>query len=57
MIDKLNKIIILKFCDSINAETVTEIFIREFYRQHGLPANIISDCGRQFVNILWRKNM
>ena len=39
----------------MNAETVDEIFIRRFYRQHGLPAIIISDRGRQFVNVLWKK--
>ena len=39
----------------MDAETVEEIFIRRFYRQHGLPAVIISDRGRQFVSILWKK--
>ena len=39
----------------MDAETVAEIFIRRFYRQHGLFAIIISERGRQFVNILWKK--
>ena len=51
----IDKKVILDPCDSINAEAVSEIFIRKFYRQHGLPAIIISDRGRQFVNILWKK--
>ena len=53
--DKLNKRVILKFCNWINAETIVEIFIRRFYRQHGLPIIIISDRNKQFVNILWGK--
>ena len=55
IIDKLNQKVILEPCDSMDAETVSEIFIRKFYRQHDLPAIIISDRGKQFVNILWKK--
>ena len=32
IIDNLGKKIILGFCDSMDAETVSEIFIRKFYR-------------------------
>ena len=39
----------------MDAETVAEIIIRRFYRQHGLFAIIISDRNRQFVNILWKR--
>ena len=39
----------------MDAEAVAEIFIRRFYRQHGLPAAIVSDRGRQFVSILWKR--
>ena len=53
--DKLGKRVILEPCVSMDAEAVSEIFIRKFYRQHGLPAVIIFDRGRQFVNILWKK--
>ena len=53
--DKLGKEVILEPCDSMDAEAVSEIFIRKFYCQHGLPAIIISDRSRQFVNILWKK--
>ena len=42
-------------CDSIDAEIVSEIFIRKFYRKHGSLATIISDRNKQFVNILWKK--
>ena len=55
IIDKLNEKIILEFCDSMDAEAVSEIFIRKFYRQHGLSTIIISDRNKQFVNILWEK--
>ena len=53
--NKLGKGVILEPCDSMNAEAVSEIFIRRFYRQHGLPAVIISDRGKQFVSILWKR--
>ena len=52
--DRLGKGVILEPCDSMDAEAVSEIFIRRFYRQHGLPAAIVSDRGRQFVSILWK---
>ena len=41
IIDKLIKKVILKLCESMNFETVVEIFIRRFDRQHGLPIIII----------------
>ena len=53
--DRLRKGVILELCNSMDAEAVTEIFIRGFYRQHGLPAVIVSDRGRQFVSILWKR--
>ena len=53
--DRLRKGVILEPCDSMDAEAMSEIFIRKFYRQHGLPAIIIFDRGRQFVSILWKR--
>ena len=47
--------VFLKLRDSIDAETVSEIFVRRFYRQHVLFATRIFDCGKQFVSILWKK--
>ena len=41
----------------MDAETVAEIFFPRFYRQHGLFAIIIFNQNKQFVNILWEKNM
>ena len=46
---------ILEPCDSMDAEAVFKLFIRKFYRQHGLPTIRISDRSRQFENILWEK--
>ena len=46
---------VLKLCDTMTAETIAEIFIRRFYRQHHLPEIIVFDRNRQFVNILWKK--
>ena len=55
IIDKLNKRIILEFYDSMDAETVSEISIRKFYRQHGLFTFIVSDRNKQFMHILLKK--
>ena len=55
IIDKLNKKFFLEFYDSMDVETVSEIFIRKFYRQHGLPTIIISDRNKQLRNILYKK--
>ena len=53
--DRLSKRAILESCDSMDAEAVSEIFIRKFNRQHGLPAIINSDQGSRFLNMLWKK--
>ena len=41
----------------MDVEMVAEIFIRSFHRQHDLPTIIVSDQTRQFMNILWKKNI
>jgi transposase InsO family protein len=38
----------------ISNDETAEIFMHEVYRHHGLPDNIISDRGPQFVSKFWK---
>jgi transposase InsO family protein/predicted aspartyl protease len=53
--DRLGKGVILEGCKDMTAETVTDIFVRRIYSQHGLPAAIVSDRGTQFTSNLWKR--
>jgi hypothetical protein len=53
--DRLSKGVILEPCERITAEYVAELFVRCFYRRHGLPIAIVSDRGTQFTGDLWKK--
>lgn len=52
--DRLSKGVIVKPCKKMDTTAVTDIFIRRFFSQHGIPAGITSDRGTQFVSELWR---
>jgi hypothetical protein len=53
--DRLSKGVILEPCVRITAEYVAEMFVRCFYRHHGLPIAIVSDRGTQFTGDLWKR--
>ena len=53
--DRLGKGIILEPMRTIEAKDVARVFLRIFYRQHGLPTAIVSDRGSQFTSILWKR--
>jgi transposase InsO family protein len=36
-----------------NAKYVTDIYLREIWKHHGLPSHIISDRGTQFTALIW----
>ena len=38
-----------------DAEKTVEVFIREVVRLHGLPTEIITDRGSQFISHLWKR--
>jgi hypothetical protein len=40
---------------SVTAEHTARIFIQQIYRLHGLPEDIVSDRGTQFVSRFWTK--
>ena len=41
--------------DKITAEGTAELFIQEIFRLHGLPLDIVSDRGPQFVSTFWKQ--
>ena len=53
--DRLSKGILLELMRITEAKDVARVFLRTFYRQHGLPAAITSDRGPQFVSALWKR--
>lgn len=53
--DRLSKGVILEPMVEITADAVAGVFLRTFYRRHGLPVSIVSDRGTQFVSALWAR--
>lgn len=51
--DRLGKGVILEGMKKITADALADVFIRSFYRHHGLPKAIVSDRGTQFVSAMW----
>jgi transposase InsO family protein/predicted aspartyl protease len=51
--DRLGKGLILEPCQNMEVETVLTIFLKSFYRYHGIPTAITSDRGPQFISDLW----
>ena len=43
--DRLGKGVLLELMRTIEVKDVIKIFLRTFYRQHGIPTAIISDRG------------
>ncbi|WP_316810238.1 transposase family protein, partial [Salmonella sp. S090_02723] len=37
-----------------NAKTLATLFVKHILRLHGVPVNIVSDRGVQFVSLFWR---
>ena len=55
MVDRHDKLAHLIPCnEEIDAQGAADIFIREYFRLHGLPRKIISDRGPQFAADLFR---
>lgn len=50
--DRLSRGVIIEAMHKIDAEAVAQVFVRSFYRRHGLPLSIISDRGRSFVSLV-----
>jgi transposase InsO family protein len=39
---------------TITSEETTRLFMDNIYKYHGLPDDIISDCGSQFTSKFWQ---
>jgi len=56
VVDKMNEVahfVVVKYTNS--ASVVTQIFIKEIVRLHGVPKNIISDRDAKLTSKLWRE--
>lgn len=53
--DRLSKGVIFEPVCSMTAESTATTFINAVYRHHGLPTDIVSDRGTQWVNAFWKK--
>ena len=53
--DRLSKGVIFEPIRSMTAEATADTFIQSLYRHHGLPTDIVSDRGSQWVNALWKR--
>jgi transposase InsO family protein len=56
VVDRFSKMAHFIPCSSsITSEATSTLFLREIFRLHGLPDNIISDCGPQFIAGFWKR--
>ena len=55
VVDRFSKMTHFIPCsESINAENLAKLFIENIVRYHGLPDNIVSDRGPQFISTFWK---
>ena len=43
--------------NTVNASQTAELFFDYIYRYHGLPSDIVSDCGSIFTSAFWSELM
>ena len=51
--DRLSKSIIAVPMKETRAIDVAQTLLEHIFQHHGLPTAIVSDCGTQFVSMLW----
>ena len=51
--DRLSKSIIVVPMKETRAIDVAQTLLEHIFQHHGLPTTIVSDCGTQFVSMLW----
>src|SRR4051794_19521962 len=55
VVDRLTKMVhFIPYRKSISGEETAKLFLDNMYRYHGLPDDIISDRGSQFISRFWR---
>jgi hypothetical protein len=55
-VDRFTKIV--HFCltnSTVTPEGTTDLYLKYVFKNHGLPNNIVSDCGTQFVSKFTRR--
>jgi hypothetical protein len=55
IVDRFSKGVIFEPVSDLSAKGTAELFIKLFYRHHGLPSAITSDRGSQWVNAFWKR--
>ena len=55
IVDRFSKGAIFEPVSDMSAEGTANVFIKSFYRHHGLPSAITSDRGSQWVWALWTR--
>jgi len=55
IVDRFSKGVIFEPVSDMSAEGTAQLFIKAFYRYHGLPSAITSDRGSQWVNAFWKR--
>src|SRR5579871_836630 len=53
--DRLGKGVIFAPCKDLSAKTLSDTFINEVFKHHGLPRAITSDRGSQLIKGLWQQ--
>jgi len=53
-VDRLTKMRHLEPTRTMEPAEAADAFIRSVFRHHGLPENIVSDLGRQFISTFWK---
>lgn len=55
VVDRLTKLAHFIPCkDNLKAQDLTHLFLNNIFRLHGLPDDIVSDCGAIFTSRFWR---
>jgi len=54
IIDRLIKLQHLITLESLDVETVVDVFIKNVFKLHKLSDMIVSDCDSQFVSTFWK---
>jgi hypothetical protein len=55
IVDRFSKGVIFEPVSDMSAKGTANLFIKLFYRRHGLPSAITSDRGTQWVNAFWKR--
>ena len=55
IVDRFSKGVMFEPISDMSAEGTANVFIKLFYRHHGLPSAITSDRGSQWVNAFWKR--